>query len=58
MTNCGYCGHPGIHAQVLPPRGAPRGRCPTCSFCQREIEEESAEAAAGGQAQKAEGDAE
>jgi hypothetical protein len=45
MTECGFCGHPGVHAQVLPPRGAAQGRCSECPRCQQEIAEEAAKAA-------------
>jgi hypothetical protein len=43
MTECGSCGHPGVHAQVLPPRGAAQGHCPGCPRCQQELAEESRE---------------
>ncbi len=44
MTTCGFCGHPGIHAQALPPRGTPSGSCPSCPQCQQELAEEAASA--------------
>jgi hypothetical protein len=41
MTNCGFCGHPGVHAQILPPAGPPSKRCQGCPQCEREAAEEA-----------------
>jgi hypothetical protein len=52
MAECGFCGHPGVHAQVLPSRGAASGRCPSCLYCQRETEAEASKAAETSEAQR------
>ena len=50
MLNCGTCGHPGVHAEVIP-EGATWTRCPTqCAKCKAEI---AAEQAANGDQPKA-----
>ena len=37
---CGYCGHPGDHAEVIPFDSRPT-RCPTqCEVCKKEIARE------------------
>ena len=35
-VSCARCGHPGVHATILPPGGGGSGRCPDCPQCQQE----------------------
>jgi hypothetical protein len=32
MVTCGYCGHPGVHATILPPDSGTK-RCTGCAQC-------------------------
>jgi hypothetical protein len=42
ILNCGICGHPGVHATIIP-EGATPTRCPEqCAICRREVAEEAA----------------
>ena len=44
LINRGWCGHPGVHAEVIPEGTEPQ-RCPTqCKVCQDEIAAEAAAA--------------
>jgi|GEM_PF-4902928 len=43
VVSCGRCGHPGVHAAILPARGGGAGRCSGCPTCEQEIAEERAE---------------
>lgn len=38
MAICGYCNHPGFHAQFIPPGAEPSRRCGDCPRCQAETE--------------------
>lgn len=37
---CGYCKHPGFHAQTIPLGVSPSKRCGDCRICQAEAERE------------------
>lgn len=40
ILTCGRCGHPGVHAEVVP-EGSDPDRCPTqCRRCREEMAEE------------------
>ncbi|SDB95732.1 hypothetical protein F610DRAFT_00722 [Streptomyces sp. LaPpAH-199] len=36
---CGFCGHPGIHAVVVPRDGEPQ-RCDQCARCEANVRAE------------------
>jgi len=36
IVSCGYCGHPGAHAEALPSTDG-RTRCGDCPICKREL---------------------
>jgi hypothetical protein len=39
MAICGYCNHPGYHAQFIPPGAEPSRRCGDCLRCRQELDQ-------------------
>jgi len=37
MGICGYCNHPGYHAQFIPPGAEPSRRCGDCQRCRQAV---------------------
>ncbi len=44
LVTCGFCGHPGSRAAILPPSGG-TGRCSGCPDCACEAREEELQSA-------------
>jgi hypothetical protein len=40
VVSCDRCGHPGVHAAILPASGGSAGRCSGCPICEQEFAEE------------------